>query len=89
MVDFVEESARKRAVSFNANRSAVFEQGFDADFGWARNESVDLWDGKTAFVVFFYFTVGFNNFWVEKGGEVGVFLVVEIVADDNDAFIEP
>ena len=88
VIYLVEEGASKRTFSFNTDRSAVFEEGLDTDFRRTGNEAVNFWDGETTFVILLELTVGFDDFWVEKSGEIAIFLVVEIVADDDDAAIE-
>lgn len=88
MVDFVEESAGEGAFGFDTDGGAVFKEGFDFNFSGAFDEAVDGGDGKAAFVVFFEFAVGLDDFWVDEGGEVQVFLVVEVVTDDDDAAVE-
>lgn len=76
------------AGSLEADLGAVDELGFDADFVGAGDEAVNKGNGETTFVVFFDFAVGFYDLWVNQGGERGVFLVVEVVADDDNSLVD-
>ena len=87
VVDLVLEDAGELAVGFDADFGAVFEDGFDFDFLVAGNFAVDFRNGETALVIGKDFAVFFDDFWVDKGGKTGVFLVFEVVADDDDAFV--
>ncbi len=88
MVDFVEESAGEGIFGLDADGGAVFEEGFDFDFGGARNFAVNGGDGEATFVVDGGFAFGFDDFWVDEGGEGLVLFVVEVVADDDNAAVE-
>lgn len=88
MVDFVHEDAREEAVGFEADFLAIFELGFDFGLVGATNETVDFGDREAAFVIFGDFAFGADNFGVDEGGKRVVFLIVEVVADDDNAFID-
>ena len=88
MVDFVKKGAGEGIFGFNADRSAIFEHCFDFDFGGARDFAVDSRNGEAALEVAFDFAFGFDNFGVDESGESFVFLVVEVVTDDNDAAVK-
>ncbi len=88
VVNFVEEGASEGIFGFDADGSAIFKQGFNLDFGGAGNFAVDGGDGETALKVGDDFALGFDDFRVDEGGESFVFLIVEIVTNDDDATIE-
>ncbi len=88
VVDFVEEGAGEGAFGFDADRSAVFEECLDLDFGGAFNEAVDEGNREATFVIFFGFAFGFDDFWVDEGGEVDVLFVFEVVTDDDNAAVK-
>lgn len=88
MVDFVEKGAGEGIFGFDADGSAVFEEGFDFDFGGARDFAVDGGDREATFVVDGGFAFGFDDFWVDESSEGLVLFVVEVVADDDDTAVE-
>ena len=88
MVDFVKKSSSKRVFGFDADGGSVFEEGLDFDLFRTRDEAVNRRDRETTFIVFFGLAFGFDDFWVNKSGKIGVFLIFEIVANDNDAAVK-
>lgn len=87
VVDFVLDDTGEAISGFDADIGAVFKQGFDAGFGVAGNETVDVGDREATFVVFGLLAFVFDDFWVDQGDEIGIFLVVHVFADDDDAFV--
>ena len=87
VVDFVKEGASKRIFGLDSDRSSVFEESLYLDFCRARDKAVKRRDREATFVIGRWFAFGADNFGVDEGGEGVVFLVVEIVADDDDTLI--
>ena len=87
VIDFVLEDASESISGFDADVGAVFEDGFDSSFGIAGDEAIDGGDGETTLVVGFWLAFVFDNFRVDEGDEIRVFLVVHIFADDDNAFV--
>ncbi len=88
MVDFVKEGASEGIFGFDADGGAVFEHRLDFNFGGARNLAVNGGNGEAALEVGDDFAFGFDDFGVDEGGEGFVFLVVEVVTDDDNAAVE-
>lgn len=87
MVDFVLKGAGEVAAGLNTNVGTVFEKSFDLALFGAGDEAVNFWNREATFVIFDGFAVGFDDFGVDEGSEVVFLLVVEVVADDNDALV--
>lgn len=87
MVDFVHKGAGEKTTGFEANFGAIGKKSFDLDFFGAFNESVDLWYGEAAFLLFDEPTAGADDFWVDEGGEGLVFFVVKVVTHNDNALI--
>ena len=64
MVDFVEEGAGEELIGFNSDRGAILELGGNFRFFGAGDESVNIGNGKAAFVIFHGFTRGLEDFRV-------------------------
>ena len=84
----MEEGAGEGIFRFDADGGAVFKHCFDFDFAWAGNFAVNSGDGEAALEVGDDFAFGFDDFWVDECRESLVFLIVEVVADDDDAAVE-
>lgn len=87
MVDFMKNGARKKIGGAEADFLSVFESGFNASFSGTGDFTIDGGYGEAAFVIIEGFSVGFDNFGVNKGNKVGVFFLRHIFADDDDAFV--
>ena len=83
----MEESASEKLISFNPNRGAIFELSGNFCLFGTGDETVEIGDGKAAFVIFDDFSRGLENFWVQEGGKIVVVFIVEVVTDDYDALI--
>lgn len=88
MVDFVEESAGEGIFGLDADGGAVFKHSLDFDFSGARDFTINSRDRETALEVAFDFTLGFDDFGVDESSESFIFLIVEIVANDDDAAVK-
>ncbi len=88
VIDFVLKSASEKIFGFNADRGAIFELGFDADFVTAGNFTIEKRYGETTFVVGDDFAVGLDDLWVQESGKMVVVFVVEVVSDDNYALVD-
>ncbi len=87
MVDFVHEGASEVAISFEADFSTVFEHGFDLYPVRATNQAINLRNREASLMFFDDFAVSFDNFRIDEGGEGVVFLIIKIIAHDNDALV--
>ena len=87
MVDFVEKDAGELAFGFDADFGAVFELGFDFGLMRAGNHTIDSRNRETAFVIFFDFTFGLDDFGVNQGSKGGVVFIIHVVPNDNNALI--
>ncbi len=87
MVDFVEEGTGEVARGLEADFGAVFKESFNFNLMWAADESINLGDGEAAFLIFVDFALGADDFGVDKGSEMLVVFIVEVVTDDDNALI--
>lgn len=88
VVDFVEESASEEAFGLEADFVTIFEEGLHFNLMGAGDAAVDFGNRETAFVINFFFTFGTDDLGVDEGGEMLVFFVVEVVADDDNALVD-
>ena len=84
----MQECASKVTFSFDANLMSVFEKGFDFDFFGATNHAIDFGYREATFLLFNDFTFGFDDFGVDESSEGIIFLVVEIITDNDDALVD-
>ncbi len=87
MVDFVHEGTSKVAISFEADLGTIFEHGFDLYLVRATNQAINLRNREASLMFFDDFAVSFDNFRIDEGGEGVVFLIIKIIAHDNDALV--
>lgn len=87
VVDLVLENAGETVGGLNADLGAVFEEGFETGFGVAGDKTVDVRNGEAAFVIGGFFAFVFDDFGVDEGDEIGVFLFVHVFADDDNALV--
>ena len=69
VIDLVLDNTGEEAFGLEANLVAVEVKSLDADFRMAGNFAVDVLDAEAAFEIGDNFSLVFDNFGVDQGGE--------------------
>jgi len=85
VIDLVLDDTGEETFGLKANLVAIKVKSLDTDFRMAGDFAVDLLNAEAAFEIGDNFSLVFDNFRIDQGGEFASCFVVKVAADDDDA----
>lgn len=83
VIDLVLQDTCEETFGRDSKRSPIDVEGSDTDFGVAGDFAVDVGDAETAFGLEDDVAFVFDDLGVDEDSEISVFVIIEIIANDD------